>query len=89
MNSLKGIIAILLILVLLSFVIRYLWPIVLLMVIYGGIQWYRIQKQVKDASKQEEETTFQSLQQDLLYEQIKEKELEGEIIDAEFEEKGK
>ena len=89
MNSLKGIIAILLILVLLSFVIRYLWPIVLLTVIYGGIQWYRIQKQVKEVSKQEEETTFQSLQQDLLYEQIKEKELEGEIIDAEFEEKGK
>ena len=59
------------------------------MVIYGGIQWYRIQKQVKEASKQEEETTFQSLQQDLLYEQIKEKELEGEIVDAEFEEKGK
>ena len=73
----------LIVVLVLSFVIRYLWPLVILLLIVLAIQYYRFKKEIE----KQKTTSFQDLQQDLFYEQAKKKEYEGEIIDAEYEEK--
>lgn len=63
--------------------LRYLWPFLLLLIGWVIYQNYKTKKEIQ----KQEETTFQNLQQQLFQEQVKRKEYEGEVIDAEFEEK--
>lgn len=78
MNA-RGMIYLILSIVIISFLIQYLWPLLLLLFGYLGYQYYRLRKVMK------QETS--NLQQDLFYEQVQKKKYEGEVIDAEYEEK--
>ena len=78
MNA-RGMVYLILSIVIISFLIQYLWPLLLIVFVYLGYQYYRLRKVMK------QETS--NLQQDLFYEQVQKKKYEGEVIDAEYEEK--
>ena len=71
--------------------IRYLWPLVLIIlaIIGFGLFWvYLLNKQVKEEARKAEEELFSrpnSYQNDLFYEQAaKKREESGEVVDVEF-----
>ena len=78
MNA-RGMVYLILSIVIISFLIQYLWPLLLIVFVYLGYQYYRLRKVMK------QETS--NLQQDLFYEQVQKKKYEGDVIDAEYEEK--